>query len=54
MTIKELKEKIKLMSREFPISKEIDAYFKKNETTIYKAKKSILEEIVNARCLQSL
>ena len=48
MTIKELKEKIKLMSREFPISKEIDAYFKKNETTIHKAKKSILEEIVNA------
>ena len=47
MTIKELKEKIKLMSREFQISKEIDAYFKKNETTIHKAKKSILEEIVN-------
>ena len=48
MTIKELKEKIKLMSREFPISKEIDAYLKKSETIIHKAKKSILEEIVNA------
>ena len=47
MKVEELKKKLKRMKTEFSVSKEIDKLFEEKKTAIYKAKKSILEEIIN-------
>ena len=48
MKIEELKKKLKKMRHEYSVAKEIDKLFESKKTAIYKAKKSILEEIISA------
>ena len=47
MKIEELKKKLKKMRHEYSVAKEIDKLFESKKTAIYKAKKSILEEIIS-------
>ena len=46
MKVEELKKKLKKMRHEYSVAKEIDKLFESKKTAIYKAKKSILEEII--------
>ena len=47
MKVEELKKKLKKMRHEYSVAKEIDKLFESKKTAIYKAKKSILEEIIS-------
>ena len=46
MKVEELKKKLKKMRHEYSVAKEIDKLLESKKTAIYKAKKSILEEII--------
>ena len=48
MKVEELRKKLKRMRHEYSLAKEIDKLFESKKTAIYKAKKSILEEIISA------